>query len=126
MMDPTKRARGERVNTSKLRAEQVLAISGDRRPQRAVAKDFKVCKSSIGYIRNKRHWKHLNVPADAAAIAHENRSEARSGEKNPAAKLSRRKVAAIRKTKGTLVAIGAKYGVSRSLIGAIRRGEIWL
>jgi hypothetical protein len=47
------------------------------------------------------------------------------GEAHPNAKLTDAIVRAIRQAKGTHVAIAAQYGVGRSLVGMIRRGESW-
>ena len=48
-----------------------------------------------------------------------------AGAANPAAKLTPELVAAIRADIGTLVQLGAKYGVAFSTISRIRRGETW-
>ena len=49
---------GERVGPSKLTCEQVREIALDHRTQRQVAKDYGVCKSTIGAIRRGEVWGH--------------------------------------------------------------------
>ncbi len=47
------------------------------------------------------------------------------GEQNPVAKLTQRQADAIRTMSGAQDAIAARFGVNRSVIGKIKRGEIW-
>lgn len=55
------RARGERVNTSKLTAEKVRAIRArvGKEPDAAIAPDFGVTPGAIWAIRTGRVWKHV-------------------------------------------------------------------
>jgi hypothetical protein len=47
------------------------------------------------------------------------------GERCGSAKLTESDVLAIRRAVGTTIAIGRQYGVDRTLVGKIRRKEIW-
>lgn len=49
----------------------------------------------------------------------------RSGEGNPAAKLTQAKADAIRLEVGSNASVGAKYGVSGATVSAIRSGKVW-
>lgn len=52
-------ARGERVNTSRLTADQVCAIRASSETHVALAKYYGVSDSSIIAIRQGKNWKHL-------------------------------------------------------------------
>ncbi len=119
------RARGERIGTAKLDGAAVAAILSDTRDQRAVAADYGICKSTVGYIRRGRLWKHLGLECDADAIQHANRSAVLSGENNPAAKLTVRQVKTIKRSKTTERALAKKMGVCRATVGNIKRGDTW-
>ncbi len=72
--------------------------------------------------------KHLKIGTRAEnnkdrAIKNRNRNQ--QGEKNNMSKLSSEEVLQIRNSKKSENVLGSKYGVSRALIGNIRRGEIW-
>lgn len=54
-----RQARGETSGTAKLTAAQVLIIRADPREQREIARDYGVCKSTIGYIKRLENWRHL-------------------------------------------------------------------
>lgn len=48
--------RGPKNGNSKLTLEQVEAIRADKRPSRAVAKDFGIEKTQVLRIRRREHW----------------------------------------------------------------------
>lgn len=48
-----------------------------------------------------------------------------AGERNPSAKLTKEQADAIKAEVGTYREIAAKYGVSLSLVGMIRKGQVW-
>ncbi len=61
-MDRGRHSRGERVNTAKLSAPEVLAIpariaSGESR--RGVARELGLCKSTVARIASGKYWSHL-------------------------------------------------------------------
>ena len=53
-------ANGARINTVKLTPKQVLAIRDDDRPQRVIAREYGVCKSTIGYAKRGESWRNLS------------------------------------------------------------------
>lgn len=52
-------ARGERVNTAKLTADQVREIRATSGKQRDVAKQFGVTQASISTIKRRESWRHI-------------------------------------------------------------------
>lgn len=71
---------------------------------------------------------HLFIGTHAENMADRNfkgRAARMQGEAHPGAKLTLAKVAEIRKIRMTNEEIARKFGVSKSLIGAIKRGEVW-
>jgi hypothetical protein len=52
-----RQARGEAAGSAKLTKEQVVVIRSDPREQRAIAADYGVCKSTIGYIKRRESWR---------------------------------------------------------------------
>lgn len=53
------RQRGELCPTSKLTAEQVLAIRADPRSMTVITKDYPVCYGTIYAIKRRRIWAHI-------------------------------------------------------------------
>lgn len=49
-------AKGEKNGFAKLTAKQASEIKTDPRTQRAIAADFGVCKSTVGYIKRGEYW----------------------------------------------------------------------
>lgn len=47
---------GENAGRAKLTPSQVIAIRDDPREQREIAKDYGVCKSTIGYLKRGESW----------------------------------------------------------------------
>ena len=54
-----RRARGERIASSKLTTAQVVAIRLDDRSQRAIARDYGMDKKTIKQIRCRELWRHV-------------------------------------------------------------------
>lgn len=54
-----RQAKGVTAGLTKLTEKQVKYIRKDPRPQRDIADDYEVCKSTIGYIKRRETWKHL-------------------------------------------------------------------
>lgn len=52
-------ARGEAAATSKLKAEQVIAIRADNRKHLEIAKEYNVSRPTITRIKKGKTWKHL-------------------------------------------------------------------
>lgn len=52
-------ARGEKCGTTKLTHTQIISIRSDTREQRVIAKNYGVCKSTIGYIKRGETWHHV-------------------------------------------------------------------
>lgn len=53
-----RRARGERVGTSKLTADQIDAIRKDTRKQRDVAAEYGISQAQVWRIKHRRSWAH--------------------------------------------------------------------
>lgn len=104
---------------------QVRAIRKDHRTQRAVARDFGVCKSTIGNIRRNEFWKGVGDSIDPEPISHRNRCLSVTGERNPAAKLTPTQVLAIRADKRRNWVVGAAYGVSGVMVSRIKLLKAW-
>ena len=51
-------ARGERQGSSKLSAEQVLAIRLDSRKQSVIAAEYGISRAHVGNLKANRAWKH--------------------------------------------------------------------
>jgi hypothetical protein len=54
-----RQARGERIGAAKLTGDQIQAIRSDPREQCVIAKDYGVCKSTIGYVKRGQYWSHV-------------------------------------------------------------------
>lgn len=72
---------------------------------------------------NPHHLFLGSVQDNASDMVKKGRST--KGEKNPQAKLTRLLAEEIRQMPGTQQAIANQYGVSRELVGQIKRGLIW-
>lgn len=71
---------------------------------------------------------HLFLGTNAANMADmvaKERQAAKSGELNGNAKLSASQAAEIRAATGTLTDVAARFGISKSMVSLIRRGEAW-
>jgi hypothetical protein len=55
----TNQVRGERVNTAKLTAADVVAIRADPRSSLRVAPDYGVSPSMVRQIRARTSWRHV-------------------------------------------------------------------
>lgn len=120
-----RQAHGERSPRAKLSAHQIAMIALDTRPQREVAEDYGVCKSTIGNIRRRQSWAHMQIEIDATAINHRNRSEACGGEKNGSAKLTSDQAAEIRNDPRSAHVIAKEYRIGRSTVSNIKSCKSW-
>lgn len=110
--------RGERNTLAVLTDAQVLAIRGDGRPQRVIAAEYGVCQQSISDIRAGRRWSHVGGQVEVKEHA--------CGEAHRSAKLTEAQVRAIRcDPRSNNHAVAKDYGISRALVGKIRRGQAW-
>jgi hypothetical protein len=50
---------GEANPAAKLTEAQVLAIRADTRPQRAIAKDYRITQAMVSLIKRREKWTHL-------------------------------------------------------------------
>lgn len=55
-----RQARGERIATAKLCAEDIQRIRRDPRQQRVIANEYGVSKSLIGNIKRGESWRHVS------------------------------------------------------------------
>ncbi len=99
--------------------EQALRILADPRPYTQIAADFGVAASTIGSIKAKKSWAHLDAPAIKNPIARAN------NRKGKGTKLTAGDVIAIRASDESGVALAAKYGVSKGLICNILKRRTW-
>lgn len=51
--------KGSQHHMAKFTEDQIRAIRADPRTHDAVAKDYGVCLATIGYIRQRKTWKHV-------------------------------------------------------------------
>jgi hypothetical protein len=84
-----------------------------------LAKEFGVSISTIGGIRNRRVWKHLNLDLRPSYIR---RGDAHHRSKAIITKEIAKEIAASAEPTN---ALAERYGVSRTTIGAVRSGRIW-
>lgn len=59
LLDLRVRAIGARANKSKLTDADIIAIRGDRRPHKDIAKEFSISISAIGKIKARKTWRHV-------------------------------------------------------------------
>ena len=53
--------RGEEMTHAKLTEQQAVAIFHDTRPQKAIARDYGVSRSTVSLIKQGRNWAHLRL-----------------------------------------------------------------
>jgi hypothetical protein len=120
-------AQGEQHGKVKLTVEQVLAIRASGRSHVELAQEYGVTPPTIESIRSGRHWKSLPGPLVSAEYLDRkyHRDDHATGERVFTAKLTAAQVLTIRASTGSERAIAAQYGVSHTVIGAIRRRTSW-
>lgn len=99
--------------------EQVTAILADPRPYTAIATDYGVAASTIGSIKQRHSWRHI----DGDAVKHQR--VGKLGETCYAAKLTEQDVLYIRASAETGKSLALKYGVSPQSITDIRKRRSW-
>jgi DNA-binding NarL/FixJ family response regulator len=61
MQDMTSKGRAKRGKKAKLKESQIIAILGDARKQKDIAKDYGVCRKTIRTIKNNKMWKDVEL-----------------------------------------------------------------
>lgn len=107
-------------NRRKLTETDVRAILQDPRRQVEIAKAYGVTPPTIGSIKRRNTWRHIE-PRGELSVHH----QGSQGEEHPKAKLTDDQARAIRKDPRTLREIAAEYGVSLMTVSYIRRGITW-
>lgn len=111
--------KGEESVHAVLSEEQAQAILLDARPYTAIAADYGVSASTIGSIKNRESWRHLDgEPAKAKRIG-------RRGESCYRAALTEQDVRNIRESNERGKDLAAKFGVSPQTITDIRKRRSW-
>lgn len=59
---PERTARGERNGLARLTESKVLAIRSDARPRKAIAADYKISVTMVGFIQRGISWAHVPMP----------------------------------------------------------------
>ncbi len=65
---PERTARGERTGTAKLTEAKVVAIRLDQRSRKAIAADFGITVTMVGYIQRGLSWSHVPMPNSLGEI----------------------------------------------------------
>lgn len=55
----SRQARGETIGIAKLTEGEIKEIRGDFRSQRAIAADYGISHTNVGYIKRHETWRHL-------------------------------------------------------------------
>ena len=113
---------GEKHGTSKLTERQVCFAWSSPLTAVEVAHQLGVTPGTIDHIRRGHTWVRItkNLPKQPKRIRRDQR-----GEKNPRAKLSKKDVRAIRRSKKLARILAERYGTTRQYINAIRCGLAW-
>lgn len=96
--------------------------------QRSVARSLGVSQPTIFRIMTGETWSHVTRTIPTFARGYDPLAGQPRGEANNRAKLSRRKVLAVRRrlrAGETVAAIAARYRMSLTAIGSIKRGQTW-
>lgn len=101
----------------KLTEDQVVAIRLDDRPYLAIAADYGISRSSVGNIKSGHAWGRLKSEVVANGYA--------KGSRVATAKLSEDLVRQIRSDTRSQQQIADDFGVARTTVGRIKRGETW-
>lgn len=110
--------RGEEAANAKLTSAQVMAIRLSRSATRELVEEYGVSQTLVDGIRRGRLWRHLPCPPRPAPVV-------LRGEANHNAKLTEADVLEIRRSPLSCDAAAVKWGVSRTLIKAVRRRRCW-
>lgn len=109
---------GENAGRAILTEEQVRAILVDPRPHTAIAADYGVKGSTIGSIKQRVSWSHIEgiEPAHAPRV---------SAHKGVSDKITPEIVVGIRASNETYNVLAQRFGVSISTICDIRKKRSW-
>jgi hypothetical protein len=110
--------RGEDVTHAKITEQQARAILGDPRPYAEIASDFGVSPGTVGDIKRRMSWRHL----DDEAVITDHRGNARRGVSD---KLTPDIIRTIRASTERGVVLAERYGVSQQSITDIRKRRSW-
>lgn len=110
---------GSKSPTCKLTPEQAAAILADKRPHKEIAAQYGISEGPVRKIKSGKGWQHV-----LAGVGTDIRGHLR-GESCLHAKLKKSDVLEIRLSCDSGRKLAQRYGVSRSLIGSIKRREVW-
>ena len=105
---------------AKLTHEQAVAIRRDPRQQAVVAADYGVVASTISNIRRGRTWGSADEEEPPIRYG-----QARSLATRQSRALTADQIREIRESKEPSAALAGQFGVSKTLIGRIKRWEIY-
>lgn len=108
---------GEAAGKAKLTEKQIVEILQDPRPYTAIASDYGVKSSTIGSIKQRVSWSHLDVPV----VKHKQVSPMKGRSK----KITPEIVLAIRASSDKLAVLASRYGVSPQTICDIQKYRSW-
>jgi transcriptional regulator with XRE-family HTH domain len=128
---PLNWARGEKINTSKLTAEEVLEIrklyQDSFHTQEQLAEKFNVTREAISRIILGKSWRHLVRDNERVSLSDAKR-KALPGEKNPSAKLTESSVIQIlklRKEGFSAIELASQFGITKGMVYHILSGIAW-
>lgn len=110
--------KGELNRRAILTEAQALAILGDPRPYAQIAADYGVTAPTIGSIKNRESWAHLEVEVVKNSAPRANR-------KGKGTKITEADVREILKAEKSGTELAEQFGVSRGLICNIQKRRTW-
>jgi uncharacterized protein YjcR len=102
-----------------LTEEQAKSILADPRPYAAIAADYNVAASTIGNLKQRHSWGHLQ----GEVVKHTRIGN--RGEKSYAAKVTAQDVLAIRASNESGKVLAERYGLSPQSVSDIRKFRSW-
>lgn len=109
--------KGENAGHALLTEPQVLAILADPRSYQEIAADYGVKASTIGSVKSRKSWSHL----EAEVVKGNNRK----GRRGISDKLNEQDIRDIRAGSEPLAVVAARYGISRQSVCDIRKRRSW-
>lgn len=109
-----------RLNAAILTEEQVRAILADHRPQAEIAHAYGVTGSTIGSIKQRKSWSHLE-----GVTVRKRRPGSGSGHRGKSDHITPDLVRQIRESTEQGKLWATRLGVSASLVSAIRNRRLW-
>jgi hypothetical protein len=110
---------GEQHGHAILTEEQAQSILADPRPYTAIAADYNVAASTIGSLKQRHSWGHLQ----GEVVKHTRIGK--RGEKSYAAKVTAQDVLAIRASNESGKVLAERYGLSPQSVSGIRKFHSW-